>query len=103
MQTMQHTVLSESQHPAGVFLETFVRLRKRGIVPAVLHPAVEPPSEQALAEMRATWRAELDVGLAGFVAGKRLFLSINRFERKKVCTFPKICSLKIAYMACADG
>lgn len=52
-------------------------------MPEVLHPAVEPPSAAALAAAQATWREVLDPSLAAFLTGKRVFLSINRFERKK--------------------
>lgn len=69
---------------AGVFLQTFKRLSRRGIMPEVLHPAVQPPSDEALAESDASWQSELGADLAGALAGKRVFLSINRFERKKV-------------------
>ena len=70
---------------AGVFLRTFKRLSRRGTVPQVLHPAVQPPSDEALAASHAGWRTALGADLAGVLVGKRVFLSINRFERKKVC------------------
>ncbi|EIE26568.1 glycosyl transferase family 1 protein [Coccomyxa subellipsoidea C-169] len=49
-----------------VFLETFGRLKKRGLVPSVFYPALS-----------------LDPDLVHFLNGKHVFLSINRFERKK--------------------
>lgn len=66
----------------GVFLKTFRRLKKRGIVPSVFYPAVQLPSDEDAAEV--DWEYRLDPDLAGFLHGKRVFLSINRFERKKV-------------------
>jgi hypothetical protein len=70
---------------AGVFAETFVRLHRRGIAPAVLHPAVQPPAEAALRTSALSWRSQLDPDLTAFLSDARaVFLSINRFERKKV-------------------
>lgn len=68
----------------GVFADTFKRLDSRGIRPGVLYPAVAIPSEAALAEATAGWRRGLPPDLVRFVAGGPTFLSINRFERKKV-------------------
>lgn len=76
----------------GIFLETFKRLNKRGIVPSVFHPAVQLPSEEQIAEAQTTWETRLDADLAGFLHGKWVFLSINRFERKKV-NIPTLLSL----------
>lgn len=79
-----------SHHPdvqrsaTGVFLDTFKRLKKRAIVPTVFYPAVQLPSEEDIAEAQRSWEPRLDAELAGFLHGKRVFLSINRFERKKV-------------------
>lgn len=70
----------------GIFLETFTRLNKRGIVPSVFYPAVQLPSDEEIAGAQTTWESRLDAELAGFLRGKRIFLSINRFERKKVNT-----------------
>ena len=42
------------------------------------------PSDAALAEANAHWRSDLSADLEQFCEGKRVFLSINRFERKKV-------------------
>ncbi len=67
-----------------MFLQTFARLRRRGVLPRVLHPAVQPPSEGELLRAAASWRGELGADLAAALAGRRVLLSINRFERKKV-------------------
>ena len=70
---------------AGVFGETFGRLRRKGVVPGVLYPAVHAPSETELRDAAESWAAELPAELAEFLAGPGpIFLSINRYERKKV-------------------
>jgi hypothetical protein len=66
---------------AGVFAETFRRLQRRGIVPGVLYPAVDIPSAEQLAADRQRAAAP---ELAQLLGGSGCFLSINRFERKKV-------------------
>ncbi|KAK9916683.1 hypothetical protein WJX75_005759 [Coccomyxa subellipsoidea] len=76
-----HQLLVNSTFTQGVFLKTFRRLKKRGIVPSVFYPAVQLPSDEDAAEV--DWEYRLDPDLAGFLHGKRVFLSINRFERKK--------------------
>ena len=69
----------------GIFADTFVRLHSRGTAPAVLHPAVQPPTEAALEASASGWRDQLDPDLATFLEDASVvFLSINRFERKKV-------------------
>lgn len=66
---------------AGIFAETFRRLQRRGIVPGVLYPAVSIPSdEQLVADSTAASAPEL----AAVLGSGRCFLSVNRFERKKV-------------------
>lgn len=72
-----------------VFLDTFGRLRKQWIVPEVFHPAVRLPSDAALAEAHDQWQNDLDADLVQFCQSKRVFLSINRFERKKVVICPQ--------------
>ena len=68
-----------------MFAETFTRLHRRGIAPAVLHPAVQPPTEAALRDSASGWRSRLDRDLVAFLENAAaVFLSINRFERKKV-------------------
>ena len=53
----------------------------------MLYPAVPIPTEQQLADSESSWRSELHpAALLAFVKGAEggpLFLSINRFERKK--------------------
>ena len=71
---------------AGVFGETFGRLQRRGLVPRVLYPAVHPPSAAQLQDAADSWQGELPPALAQFLRGPGpIFLSINRYERKKVC------------------
>lgn len=60
-------------------------------VPAATHPrlstpalAVPIPAPEDLAETEASWRRGLPKELAAFAEGGATFLSINRFERKKV-------------------
>lgn len=69
--------------PAGIFAQTFRRLAARGMEPGVLYPAVAIPSDAALAAAADGWRRGLP-DLAAFCEGGPTFLSINRFERKKV-------------------
>ena len=79
--------LSDMQSCAtGIFLQTFTRLKRRGIVPSVFYPAVQLPSDEQIVDAQTTWETQLDADLAGFLHGKRVFLSINRFERKKANT-----------------
>lgn len=68
----------------GIFLDTFTHLKNRGIVPDVFHPAVQVPSDEEISNAEAHWLSSLDADLADFLHSKRVFLSINRFERKKV-------------------
>ncbi|KAL4443057.1 hypothetical protein ABPG77_008548 [Micractinium sp. CCAP 211/92] len=79
-------VLVNSGFTQGVFAETFTRLHRRGIRPAVLYPAGRPlpiPAPGDLEEAEASWRQGLPAELAAFAEGGPTFLSINRFERKK--------------------
>lgn len=80
-----HEILVNSAFTAAAFRRGFPRLAARGLQPAVLHPAVSIPSDQALADAAAAWADELPLELAAFASQGRgpLFLSINRFERKK--------------------
>lgn len=66
-----------------VFEATFKDLRAKGMKPDVLHPACSVPQEQALSEARSSWREVLPQDLVSFLGGSAVFLSINRFERKK--------------------
>ena len=50
----------------------------------MLHPAAVIPSERNLRDAEARWRAELPPEVAAFMGAAPTFLSINRFERKKV-------------------
>lgn len=65
--------------PAGIFAETFRRLQRRGVVPGVLYPAVSilPPAQLACEKAAAP-------EFAALLGSGPCFLSINRFERKKV-------------------
>jgi len=69
---------------AGIFGETFKRLNRQGKVPDVFYPAVPIPTDTQLQHMHSSWRDVLKPEVAAFMKGKRVFLSINRFERKKV-------------------
>lgn len=84
-QTAQQTSCDPTQPvQAGVFAETFSRLNARGMQPGVLYPAVAIPSAADLAAAEAGWHSGLPSELARFCKGGPTFLSINRFERKKV-------------------
>jgi len=81
---MAHRVLVNSEFTKGVFAETFSRLHRRGLQPAVLYPAVAIPSEEALQEAKSRGFGGFPEGCAEFLgASGALFVSINRFERKK--------------------
>eukprot|EP00884_Botryococcus_braunii_P007571 jgi/Botrbrau1/16815/Bobra.150_2s0042.1 len=80
---MADTILVNSAYTQGVFAKTFKRLHARGIVPSILHPAVNVPSEAVLADTLAQWPQTLSPALAEFARAGPVFLSINRFERKK--------------------
>ncbi len=67
-----------------IFGETFRRLNRQGRVPEVFYPAVPIPTEEELKEAQRSWESVLSSDTAAFLRGKRVFLSINRFERKKV-------------------
>lgn len=69
---------------ADVFGTTFTRLRRRGLQPAVLHPACEVPPKAGIDEAERTWQSALPGALLKLLDGSPMFLSINRFERKKV-------------------
>lgn len=70
--------------PVGIFRKTFRRLNGQGKVPEVFYPAVPIPTEEELIEAQRSWQSVLSSDTAAFMRGKRAFLSINRFERKKV-------------------
>lgn len=67
-----------------MFAQTFTRLAARGVRPGVLYPAVAVPAAADLQEAEQGWQAGLPAELAAFIRGGPTFLSINRFERKKV-------------------
>lgn len=69
---------------AGIFADTFTRLHARKVVPEVLYPAVQLPSQTALQASRQQWHSLVTPQLAAFMQAGPLFVSINRFERKKV-------------------
>lgn len=80
---MATRVLVNSEYTAGVFAATFNRLHARGIRPGVLYPAVAVPSEKDLRSAADSWAAGMGSEWADFLSGGPVFLSINRFERKK--------------------
>lgn len=82
---MQQTVHLPS---VGIFAQTFRRLQARGVVPQVLYPAVQLPSVGALQISQQQWQHEVSPELAQFMQSGPLFVSINRFERKKVSPNP---------------
>lgn len=71
---------------AGIFQQTFARLHARHIVPEVLYPAVQVPSDADLETAQSQWQQHLSPQLTQFATSAPLFVSINRFERKKVTT-----------------
>ena len=81
-------IATESQPDAafaiGVFGETFTRLQARHVVPEVLYPAVQLPPQAALQASQKHWQSLVTPQLAAFMQAGPLFVSINRFERKKV-------------------
>lgn len=85
-----HAVLVNSHYTAGVFADTFRRLHARGLRPKVLYPAVDvtafADAAAAAGPMRggrAVLGRSASSDVVGIPAGARVFLSINRFERKK--------------------
>ena len=66
-----------------MFQDTFARLHAQRIVPDVLYPAVQVPSDDDLKAARSEWQQHLSSELARFATAAPLFVSINRFERKK--------------------
>lgn len=71
-------ILVNSNFTAGVFRQTFKRLTKQGVQPAVLYPAVAIPPEGELQEASKVWKKELSDEIAQFIGDKPVFLSINR-------------------------
>ncbi len=80
---------SPSGARAEVFVATFRRLVKRDVLPSVLHPAVRVPSQTDLERVAGAWRERFEPELAAFLEGGPVFLSINRFERKKARRWPR--------------
>eukprot|EP00898_Chlorokybus_atmophyticus_P008527 jgi/Chlat1/8676/Chrsp88S08074 len=83
-------ILVNSSFTKSTFAATFVRLHKRGVEPEVLFPAVDPSqfdTHNVGVELHA--RAQVDGAMEGSLpngidpSSQRIFLSINRFERKK--------------------
>jgi alpha-1,3/alpha-1,6-mannosyltransferase len=71
-------ILVNSNFTAGVFGQTFKRLTKQGVQPAVLYPAVAIPPEGEVQEASKVWKKELSDEIAQFIGDKPVFLSINR-------------------------
>eukprot|EP00890_Picochlorum_soloecismus_P006827 jgi/Picsp_1/96/NSC_00096-R1_glycosyl group 1 len=80
---MADHVLVNSKFTRGVFGQTFQSLNASGIVPDVLHPAVSIPSEKSINKMLKQWKKCLPEEVVHLVDERAVFLSINRFERKK--------------------
>lgn len=81
---------------AGMFATTFAKLHARGARPEVLYPAVAIPSSTELKQTEDGWREGLPAEAAAFIAAGPTFLSINRFERKKVgrCRSRTLCNAR---------
>ncbi|KAL3140010.1 hypothetical protein ABBQ38_004293 [Trebouxia sp. C0009 RCD-2024] len=80
---MADKLLVNSHYTQGIFAETFTRLRARNVVPEVLYPAVQLPPQSALQASQQHWHSLVTPQLAAFMQAGPLFVSINRFERKK--------------------
>lgn len=80
---MADRVLVNSDYTRGIFEETFARLSRRRVVPDVLYPAVVLPSDAQLAQTQAAWRGVLPAHVVELIDCGPVFVSINRFERKK--------------------
>lgn len=80
---MADQVLVNSKFTRGVFGQTFQSLNARGIVPEVLYPAVSIPSDKLIDKMSKQWEKYLPAEVVELLDGRAVFLSINRFERKK--------------------
>jgi len=78
-----HSILVNSEFTKSIFSETFTRLAKRGIEPYVLYPAVKIPEESVLEDMKLKWRESLPKDVVTMIEDGPVFVSINRFERKK--------------------
>ena len=80
--------MSEQSIPSplftGVFAHTFRKLHQRGKVPQVLYPAVSTPSDADIEAGGRAWRDELPLSVVDLREQGLMFLSINRYERKKV-------------------
>jgi alpha-1,3/alpha-1,6-mannosyltransferase len=72
-------ILVNSKFTAGVFGQTFKRLARQGVEPAVLYPAVSIPSDAVLSEASKVWKMELSDEIVQFIGDKPVFLSINRW------------------------
>eukprot|EP00882_Tetradesmus_deserticola_P030724 GHRQ01034633.1.p1 GENE.GHRQ01034633.1~~GHRQ01034633.1.p1 ORF type:complete len:142 (-),score=64.62 GHRQ01034633.1:61-486(-) len=71
-------ILVNSSFTAGVFGQTFKRLARQGVQPAVLYPAAAISAEAELQEAAQCWRDELPAALVGHISNGPTFLSINR-------------------------
>lgn len=71
-------ILVNSNFTAGVFGQTFKRLARQGVRPAVLYPAVAVPPEDELVEAAGSWQSELSSELVNHISKGPTFLSINR-------------------------
>ena len=76
-------ILVNSGYTQSIFKDTFRKLDRRGVVPEVLYPAVSIPSDTALADMKTSWKSLLPENAVALLEQRTVFLSINRFERKK--------------------
>lgn len=98
---MADAILVNSKFTQRVFAQTFRRLHRRGISPAVLYPAVNIPSMSELKAAQDVWKDVLPKEIIKVVGKGPIFLSINRFERKKVkfiCIYKN--TIETTYIAC---
>lgn len=73
-------VLVNSKFTQQVYSRTFKAAKS---TPAVLYPCVVPPTEAQLEEAKQAYPLQLPEDLQKFVRSGPVFVSINRFERKK--------------------
>lgn len=78
-----HAVLANSWFTRSVLADTFPGLNSQMAI-QVLHPSVNMPSLEAIEQAEESWKTELPNDLVKFCSDSaKVFLSINRFERKK--------------------
>ncbi|GBG67869.1 hypothetical protein CBR_g988 [Chara braunii] len=90
---MADQIVVNSEFTGTVFANTFTKLHARKIRPAVLYPAVNireydnipniPLKARSASTDRLSGIRDCVGGIEGLSSGTQIFLSINRFERKK--------------------